>query len=232
MNSQPGIFSAGRVLLMLVVVLVVPLLPLLISGRWGWWEAWVYAAVLILGFVISRLLVARKQPDLISERARFLTQEDTKKWDKLLSPLVGLGSGLIPLAAGLDALFGWSGPFPWGVKLSALLLILGGYALGTYALVENRYFSGTVRIQTERGHRVVSSWPYRWMRHPGYAGALLTYLATPVWLDSSWAFIPAVLIAAALIVRTSLEDRALQQELSGYSDYAQRVRCRLIPGVW
>jgi protein-S-isoprenylcysteine O-methyltransferase Ste14 len=99
-------------------------------------------------------------------------------------------------------------------------------------LVENRFFSGMVRIQTDRGHRVVSTGPYRWIRHPGYAGALLTYLSTPVFLGSRWAFLPVVLVTVVLVIRTSLEDTALQEELDGYREYATQVRYRLIPGVW
>jgi protein-S-isoprenylcysteine O-methyltransferase Ste14 len=99
-------------------------------------------------------------------------------------------------------------------------------------LIENRFFSGMVRIQTDRGHRVVSSGPYRWIRHPGYAGALLTYLATPLLLDSSWAMIPAVLTAMLLLYRTRLEDATLRAELPGYSEYARRLRSRILPGVW
>jgi len=118
------------------------------------------------------------------------------------------------------------------VKLLGLAGILAGYALGSYALVENRFFSGMVRIQTERGHQVVSSGPYRWLRHPGYAGALITYLGTPLFLDSVWGFVPVVLLAILLVVRTRLEDRTLQEELPGYRDYAGRVRYRLLPGVW
>ena len=89
-----------------------------------------------------------------------------------------------------------------------------------------------VRIQTDRGHKVVSSGPYRWMRHPGYAGALLTYLATPFWLDSRWTFLPVIFIAIVLGIRTSLEDKTLQAELEGYREYARRVRYRLLPGIW
>jgi protein-S-isoprenylcysteine O-methyltransferase Ste14 len=224
--------SPLNIILMLFVILGVPFLPLLISRRWDWWEAWVYALIFIFGFVASRVLAARQNPDLLSERGRFLQHENTKAWDKVLSPVVGLGSSLIPLTAGLDMLFGWSPPFSMPVKIMGLSMILAGFALGSYALIENRYFSGTVRLQSERGHRVVSSGPYRWMRHPGYAGSLLAYLGTPIFLEARWAFLPALLITATLIIRTALEDGFLQDELAGYRDYAGRVRFRLIPGVW
>ena len=217
---------------MLLFIIIVPLLPLLITGHWGWWEGWVYAGLGILGFVVSRALAARRHPDLLKERARFTQQPDAKPWDKWLSPLVGLGSGLIPLVAGLDGRFGWSAGFPVQFKWLALLVMLAGYALASYALIENRFFSGVVRIQLDRGHQVVSSGPYRWMRHPGYAGALWSYWATPFFLDASWAILPAALITILLIVRTALEDHTLQEELPGYREYARRVRFRLLPGIW
>jgi protein-S-isoprenylcysteine O-methyltransferase Ste14 len=232
MNKQQRTFSARVVVQLLIFVVVIPFLPLLISGRWDWWEAWAYAIIYILGFVLSRMLAARRHPDLLAERARFTQHEDAKPWDKWLAPSVGLGGGLIPLVAGLDALFVWSPTFSLPVKILALAIILAGYALGSYALIENRFFSGMVRIQTDRGHHVVSSGPYRWLRHPGYAGALLAYLATPFFLDSLWAFLPAVLLTILLVIRTALEDRTLQDELTGYYDYARRVRFRLLPGVW
>jgi len=222
---------------MLLIVVVVPLLPLLISGRWGWWEAWVYFIVCVLGFVVSRILASRRSPDLLAERSRFMQHEDAKPWDRLLAPLVSIGGGLIPLVAGLDARFGWSAPggaSPFGslVKALALLVLLASYALGAYALIENRFFSGMVRIQKDRGQRVISTGPYAWVRHPGYAGALLTYLATPFFLDSLWALLPLALLVVALVIRTRLEDQTLQNELEGYREYAGRVRYRLIPGVW
>ena len=132
----------------------------------------------------------------------------------------------------MDALFGWSPSFNLPVKIVSLVFILAGYVLSSYALIENRFFSGVVRIQTDRGHQVVSSGPYRWIRHPGYTGAIWTYLATPLLLDSGWAFIPAGFLMIVLIVRTVLEDRILHVELEGYSDYASNVRYRLFPGVW
>jgi protein-S-isoprenylcysteine O-methyltransferase Ste14 len=139
---------------------------------------------------------------------------------------------LIPLVAGLDALLDWSPTFSLSVKILSLAVILAGYALASYALIENRFFSGMVRIQTDRGHHVVSSGPYRWVRHPGYAGSLLAYLATPLFLDSRWAFLPAVFITIILVIRTDLEDRTLQDELEGYRDYTRGVCYRLLPGVW
>ena len=231
-ENQPKAITPRVVVLMLFFVVVIPFLPLLISRQWDWWEAWIYAFISILGFAISRALAARRHPDLLAERARFLRHEDAKTWDKCLSPIVGLGGGLILLVVGLDALYGWSPPFSLPVKILALFAILAGYVLGTLALMENRFFSGMVRIQTERGHHVVSSGPYGWIRHPGYAAAMLTYLATPLFLDSRWAFLPAVFITIVLVIRTSLEDKALQDELEGYRAYAERVRYRLLPGVW
>ncbi len=232
LKDQKTILSPRVIAQMLLFIVVIPLLPLLISWRWDWWEAWVYAAVGILGFAISRALVARRNPDLIEERSRMMQHDDAKKWDKILSPLVGLGGGLIPLVAGLDALFGWSSSFDLPIKVISLLVFLSGYVLSSYALIENRFFSGMVRIQTERKHSVVSSGPYRWMRHPGYAGGLLSFLAAPILLDSPWAFLPAALLIVAIIIRTRLEDITLQNELSGYQEYAKRVQYRLFPGLW
>lgn len=232
MSENSKTFTLRTVIQMLFFILVIPFLPLLISWHWGWWEAWVYAIIAVLGFVVSRILAARRHPDLIAERAKMLQHEDAESWDKVLSPLVGLGGGLIPIVAGLDELFGWSPAYSSTAKIISLVIIMAGYALASYALIENAFFSGMVRIQKERSHYVVSSGPYGWVRHPGYASALLTYLATPVFLDSYWAFIPAILLSVVLIVRTRLEDATLQEKLEGYRDYAKRVRYRLLPGIW
>jgi protein-S-isoprenylcysteine O-methyltransferase Ste14 len=232
MKSQAKMISPRVIVQVLLFIVVIPCLPLLISWRWDWWEAWAFALACILGFVISRALAAQRHPDLLAERARFLQHEDAKSWDKLLAPLVGLGGGLIPLVAGLEARFGGLYSFSIAVHLLSLALILAGYALGAYALIENRFFSGMVRIQADRGQQVVSSGPYRWVRHPGYAGSLLVYLVTPLFLDSLWTFLPAVFLTIVLVIRTALEDKALQNELDGYRDYARRVRYRLLPGVW
>lgn len=230
-DTNPKAILRTAVMLLMVLGLI-PLLPMLISGRWNWWEAWVMAALFILTFVLSRALAARKTPDILKERANYNRHENTQPWDKWLSPLVAFGTVFILLAAGLDALFHWSKGFSLGWELFGLLLIVLGYLLACYALIENAYFSGTVRIQEERGHKVVSSGPYRWMRHPGYAGSLLSSLGMPLLLDSAWAYLPVVILGVFVILRTSLEDRFLQENLLGYREYAQKVRSRLLPGVW
>lgn len=173
-----------------------------------------------------------KPRTFLKERANYDTHENTQPWDKWLSPLVAFGSVFILLAAGLDELFNWSPDFPLAWELIGLALILIGYSLGSYAFVVNAFFSGTVRLQPERGHRVVSSGPYGWMRHPGYLGSLIASLGMPLLLESIWAFIPVLIFGYFFVLRTRLEDRFLQQNLPGYSEYAKNVRFRLLPGVW
>jgi protein-S-isoprenylcysteine O-methyltransferase Ste14 len=232
MDAQTKLLSPQVVIQVLIFIVLGPMLPLLISWRWSWIEAWLFAAISILGFVFSRALAARRHPDLLTERARIMQHEDIEPWDKVLAPAVAIGGALILVVAGLDARFDWSTGFGLPLKSLALLIILAGYVLGSYALIENRFFSGVVRLQADRGQHVISSGPYRWLRHPGYSGALLSNLVTPILLDSALAFVPAILAIATLVIRTSLEDKTLIERLEGYRDYASRVRYRLIPGVW
>lgn len=232
MSENKRAITFRSIILMVIIVLVFPFLPMFISGIWAWWEAWVYAVLSILGFVLSRALAARRHPDILAERARSMEMKDAKPWDKILSPMLAFGSLLILIVAGLDKHYGWTQPFSLSIKITALVVIFLGYVFGSWALIENRFFSGVVRIQTDRGHHVVTTGPYRLMRHPGYGGALWTYLAMPFLLDSVWAFIPALILLGVLVLRTSLEDKTLQTELPGYKEYAQKTRYRLFPGIW
>lgn len=153
-------------------------------------------------------------------------------WDKVLALLLGIGSILILVVAGLDKYYLWTRASNLTVNLIVLTGIILGYGFSSWALIENRFFSVTVRIQTERGHHVIVTGPHRIMRHPGYAGGLLGYICIPLLLDSLWAFIPAILLMVVMIVRTALEDKTLQTELPGYKEYVQKTRYRLFPGVW
>ena len=133
----------------------------------------------------------------------------------------------------MDVRFDWSPDLP-DVYLSwiALAVIFLGSMLGNWAMVANRFFSSHVRIQTDRGHAVVSSGPYRFVRHPGYAGAVLSWLAAPVFFSSYWVGVPTVLAIFVIVLRTKLEDNMLQAELPGYQEFSQKVQYRLLPGIW
>ena len=118
------------------------------------------------------------------------------------------------------------------VTLTAVVLSGLGYAIAVWAMASNRFYGRYVRIQTERGHTVVKSGPYGYVRHPGYAGVSTFMLASALALESVWALIPALVLVAVLVVRTALEDRTLRAELPGYEEYASETRFRLLPGVW
>lgn len=231
-QDQQRINIPRTVFMMLLALVIFPLLPMLISGRWNWWQAWTMAGLYVLSFIISRAIARQKNPGILRERANYNLHENTQSWDKWLSPVVAFGSVFILLVAGLDALFNWSGGFSLAIELVGLALIVFGYVFGSFAFIENAYFSGTVRIQEERGHRVVSSGVYARVRHPGYLGSLIASLGMPLLLDSTWAFVPVVVFGTFFVIRTRLEDRFLIENLPGYKEYAQKVRYRLLPGVW
>ena len=156
-----------------------------------------------------------------------------KAWDKVLAPLMALSLGYpLVIVAGLDHRYSWSSLFPLWLGLFGFILIFLGYAFAGWAFVENRFFSSVVRVQTDRGHVVCDSGPYRILRHPGYAGNVLALIGIVFALNSLWTLIPATVALLITLVRTGLEDRTLQEELPGYLDYARRVRYRLIPWVY
>lgn len=230
--KKPLHVSLSVLIQLVIVLLIFPLLPILITWRWNWWQAWVYYVLLVLAFILSRYLANRRHPDILQERASYMEHQDTQSWDKLLSPLTAFSSVFIVLVAGLDRRFGWSGDFSLLLNWIGIFLLAGGYALSSYALIANRFFSGTVRLQEERGHHPVSDGPYRWMRHPGYSGSLLSSIGIPLLLGSAWAFLMVGVALVILVTRTRLEDRFLQDNLPGYQEYARRVRFRLLPGIW
>lgn len=137
------------------------------------------------------------------------------------------------VVAGLDVgRFGWSGPVPFGVHAVGLAGYAAGFVLSAWAVRVNPFFSPVVRVQAERGHRLVSDGPYRFLRHPGYAGLLLSSACGAAALGSWWSLVPLVPVAVLFLRRTWVEDRYLRDELTGYAGYAGRVRYRLVPGLW
>lgn len=200
---------------------------------WGWWQAWAYSLLFVSAGIGLRLWAERRHPGLMAERAQFSRAPGVKSWDRVLAPLMALSLGLpLFVVAGLDHRFEWSPHFPSWLNILGLVLAAAGYCFAGWAFVENRFFSSVVRIQSERGHVVCDTGPYRIVRHPGYSGNLLPPFAMVLALDSVWTLIPATAAVVIAVVRTALEDRTLQRELPGYREYADRVRYRLIPGIY
>jgi protein-S-isoprenylcysteine O-methyltransferase Ste14 len=201
-------------------------------GAWKllYWQALLYVAVALIGATLSNVLVP-KGSDLTVDRASKAAAGQA--WDKRILGALFLVNVVMFVIAGLDSgRFGWSGPVPLWVTLAGVGLMLVGQILFAVAKRQNEFFSSTVRIQTERGHRVCDTGLYRHVRHPGYLGMLLSSLAFPLVLGSYWAFLPAVCGAVLMLVRTVKEDRMLTGELPGYREYAARTRWRLVPGVF
>jgi protein-S-isoprenylcysteine O-methyltransferase Ste14 len=214
-------------------LLLAPGLLFLCGGTLAWPMAWTYFVLSLAAALGSRLIVWRRSPDLLRERARFAEAEDAEPWDRLLVLVAAIvGPALSSIVAGIDHRTGWGPALPEVVQIMAAFLVAAGFGLGTWAMVENRFFSAVVRIQSDRGHGVVTGGPYRWVRHPAYAGAVLAFLAFPLMLDAVWALVPGLLVIAAIVIRTALEDRTLVEKLPGYAEYAGRTRRRLLPGVW
>jgi protein-S-isoprenylcysteine O-methyltransferase Ste14 len=199
------------------------------AGRLDWLWAWIFLATYVADVLVN-ILFLRDRPEQVAERGSAGFRQD---WDKTIS-LAWAASLylLLPLVAGLDERFGWSPDLSLGVHLLGWAGFALGLALFSWAMIANAYFSTVVREQDDRGHSVCTSGPYRAMRHPGYAGAVLQGLAAPLLLGSLWALVPGLLAGAMMVWRTALEDRLLQAELPGYADYARRVRHRLLPGIW
>lgn len=201
------------------------------AGTLSWTGAWWYLALLAGNQIALAAVVLPRNPALLAERSEVRT--GARSWDSPLAATIAIfGPLTMAVISGLDVRYNWIGYVPPEIVLRALLAGVAGSLLATWAMAVNAYFSGVVRIQHDRQHRVVSSGPYRVIRHPGYVGAAVVTVATPYLLGSQWAVFVAQVVVAVIILRTWLEDRDLHAELDGYREYARRVRYRLFPGIW
>jgi len=218
---------------LIAVYLLIPLILFVCGGDFGWWQAWVYALLIVAAGVGGRILGERRHPGLTAERQNVEKIKNAKAWDKVLAPLMALSISFpLVIVAGLDHRFAWSPVFPlWLIVLGIFLTALG-YTISAWAFIENRFFSSVVRIQKDRGHAVCDSGPYRIVRHPAYAGNVLPLLGIVLALGSLWTLIPVAVALVIVLIRTALEDQTLQEELPGYQEYARRVRYRLFPGIY
>ena len=218
---------------LVVVYLLIPLILLICGGDLGWWQAWLYSILILVAGIGGRIWAERRHPGLTAERQDKEIFQNAKSWDKVLAPLMAVSiSYPMVIVAGLDHRHHWSPEFPLLLSVVGFMLIALGYAFAAWAFAENRFFYSVVCIQPDRGHVVCDTGPYRFVRHPGYAGNILALLGIVLALGSVGALVTAGLATIIAVIRTGLEDQALHKELLGYRDYAQRVRYRLIPGVY
>jgi protein-S-isoprenylcysteine O-methyltransferase Ste14 len=231
LDRQPeGVNKHRLVLSLLALPVYFALFMFLPAGTWAWAKGWLFIGVFLVTLAVVALYLWRVNPEVWAARTR--SHEGTKLWDKILLgfffPAV---YAIVPVAALDDSRFQWL-PVPWWVCGVGYVLFLAGMGIVTWAEAVNKFFEVTVRIQTDRGHKVIDTGPYAVVRHPGYVAGILFCVGAALCLGSVWALIPAGLASALLILRTRWEDQTLRAELPGYQEYTERVRYRLIPGVW
>jgi protein-S-isoprenylcysteine O-methyltransferase Ste14 len=201
------------------------------AGTLDWPEAWIY---MILQYSFSMMLgiwLKKHNPSLLRDRMAFL-KPTAKAWDKvilLISTIAFIPYLILP---GLDAVrFQWSS-VPLLVKAVGFIGIILSFMLVFWVMRENTFLSRIVEIQKEKGHRVITTGPYQYVRHPMYFGVIVLFFSIPVALGSLLGLIPSGALTLLILIRTVLEDKTLREELEGYNSYTEKVRYKIIPGIW
>jgi protein-S-isoprenylcysteine O-methyltransferase Ste14 len=200
------------------------------AGKINYLEGWLYFAISMFGLVIN-IVSTRNKDELISERSA--PGANTQAWDKKILGGLAILTIISYAIAGLDSgRFHWSAPFNSYVIVAGVLLVISGQIIFAVAKYQNNFFSSVVRIQGERKQNVCDQGLYKFVRHPGYLGMVLSWIGFPLVLNSIYSSIPVFLAIIVLIIRTSLEDRFLRKELVGYEEYMRKTKYRMIPFVW
>lgn len=227
-NDSMAKKAVGQIAVMVVILSVCLFIP---AGTIQWWNGWAFLILNVVIVMIFAVASLKGSPELAEERMTAAAK--AKPWDKAFVPLLMLFVPVLTCAlAGLDKRLGWSDSVSTNAVMLAIAISLLGNALTFRAMQTNKFFSSYVRIQKERGHSVVDSGPYRYVRHPGYTGGIIHYAAAPVILGSLAAFWATAAYIAIIVTRTALEDKTLRTELEGYQAYSEKVRYRLIPFIW
>ncbi len=200
------------------------------AGILAWPRAWVQLALWLPTMFINIAVLVRVNPALVA--ARLNRQQVAARFEKLMLPFFVVTIAAIPVIAGFDAVrLGWS-QMPLWALWAGLLLHVGGDALMVWAMAVNPFLLPTIHVQTDRGHRVITTGPYATVRHPMYTGLIILLIGMPLILGSWWTFIPIAALTLGVIIRTICEEALLHRDLPGYEDYTRRTRYRLVPGVW
>jgi protein-S-isoprenylcysteine O-methyltransferase Ste14 len=201
------------------------------AGTLHWPAAWLFLGIMIVLGIAGGLWLARTDPALLAERMRMTMQPNQPAADKMFMLAFGAAALIWLVAIGLDRrLHGSDFPVPLEGFGLAMLLLSNGFIM--WVMRENSFASPVVKVQSDRGHRVIDSGPYAWVRHPMYSGGLVFFVGTSLLLGSWWGVAMTPLLAVLFAIRTGIEERALTAGLLDYGDYMSRVRYRLLPGVW
>jgi protein-S-isoprenylcysteine O-methyltransferase Ste14 len=224
-------FGIRGIIVQSILIILGFVILFLSAGTLAWINAWVYVGLVSIYWVISTVVLARINPELLNERGS-VVKAGTKGFDKVwlaIYPVLTFGNLIV---MGFDAVrFQWSFmPFWWAIL--GIVIAIPAFLFATWSMAVNKFFEWTVRIQDDRQHYICTSGPYKRVRHPGYAGLIISILAYPLILCSWWGLLPSGILAIIIVIRTALEDRTLQNELPGYREYACQVKYRLIPLVW
>lgn len=201
------------------------------AGTLHWPAAWVFLGTMAVLGLVSGLWLARIDPALLAERMNPMMQGAQPASDKIFMVVFGFAALSWFILIGLERRANVS-DMPVALQTLGLLLLVLSTGFVLWVMRENSFAAPVIKIQTERGHRVISSGPYAWVRHPMYSGTILFFAGMPLLLGSWWGLIMAPLFVVLFGFRARLEERALVAGLPGYADYLTRVRYRLIPGIW
>lgn len=193
-----------------------------------WLEAWIYLVIFSIFFTIVVLYFSKHDPEMLQQRAKPKFEE---KWDKIVMVLMGFGFFPTFIIPGFERKYGWS-YVPFWVEIIGFAVLSLGLLIIFLVMKENTFLSKAVEIQEERGHIVITTGPYRIVRHPMYLGFILFIVFYCLALGSLFSLIPTALGVIGLVIRTLLEDRKLHEELEGYKEYAQQTKKKLIPLIW
>lgn len=204
-----------------------------LADDWRWAESWIFSAIFFLSCFAIVLYLYFKDPALLNERFAAFGQKDQKSWDKIFLGFAAVGFfawlALMPLDA---RRFGWSPPFPWWLKIVGTLLLIFAFLIVFAALKENTFAAPVVKMQKERGQKVISTGAYALVRHPMYLGGILFFVGSPLLLGSLYGLALGILLSVLFTVRIFGEEKMLIEDLEGYADYMRKVRWRLIPFIF
>jgi protein-S-isoprenylcysteine O-methyltransferase Ste14 len=201
------------------------------AGTWRWPAAWVFLAAMALIGLVSGLWLARTDPELFAERMRLTASDAQPTADKLFVPVLGTAFLGWFVLIGIDhRLHG--GEFSHPLQIFGLALLLASTVFVMWVMRVNSFAAPLVKVQSERGHRVISGGPYAWVRHPMYSGAIIFFIGIPLLLGSLWGLIATPVLALMFAIRVNIEERTLREGLEGYNAYTSQVPYRLLPGIW